>query len=134
MVRKFARKRRRRGIKRRRRGGKRFKRTTYDGTYFFKVHYQDTILCDLVPTNGSFIIGGGQSGTSITGSAIYLDDTAEWQSVTGRFKNWRLHGMKLKVFPRAESITNNPSATFDVAIASSPSGGWTAATVTETQM
>lgn len=53
------------------------KRTTYDGTYFFKVHSIDTIVANSA-TQASYIIGGGQSGVSSAGSSAYIDDNPEW--------------------------------------------------------
>lgn len=120
MVRRYRRKKRRTTTRRRRRRGfkRGSKRTSYDGIYYFKTHFTDTILADLTPDNASFLIGGGQSGTSVTGAAFYIDDSAEWGSVTGRFKMWRLLGMKLKVFPRQGS--DDTKGLFSVSIASDP--------------
>lgn len=132
---KRVRNRRRRATRKRRlmRRRKHFKKTSYDGVCYFVTHTEDYIVADLTPSNATFIVGGGQAGTSVTGSSLYIDDVAEFQSVIQRWKMWRLKGLKIKVYPRHNSQTNSTSnGTFDVTIASSPTGAWSGGSTSDT--
>lgn len=107
--------------------GRKPKLTSYDGIYYARCI--DVFLTNadaLDPTNASVLINWGNAGIN-TATTRFINNIPEFLAFTGSFHQWRIVGLKIKVFPRRES-NNDDSGIYDISRASNPEGVWTAAT------
>lgn len=81
---------------------RRFKRTSYDGVYYAKIHSRVAVTAGSY-TSGSVSVTWGSSGTSTTGIQ-FISDQPEFEQMVKVdepmfFRLWKLNGVKIKVHP-----------------------------------
>lgn len=103
------------------------KLTRYDGVVYQKFHTFNSITADnAIPNNGSMFISWGASGVSGVGE-LFIDDQVEFANTIILYRQWRVNGVKIEVYPRVDS-TEGTSGIFNVDIGSSTTANFSAST------
>lgn len=91
---------------------KKFKKTSYDGAVFMKINLIGNITNDVGYGHGDLTVNWAGNSVTAANASVRLYDAQEWGTYKDLYSEYRVLGVKIKLFPISEATGSTGSGLY----------------------